>query len=112
MGGRGGPLWRRLTYKLPAPVASGAAPPQKHGRIIVEDVHGVSIVQQLHSSFWDYLEAQLQQFESAPSSYAGLPFDFCGGFVGYLGYELKAETCGDNAHRSPYPDAGMFLADR
>jgi anthranilate/para-aminobenzoate synthase component I len=42
-----------------------------------------------------------------------LPFDFCGGFVGYLGYELKVE-CGAkaNEHQSPFPDAAFFLADK
>jgi anthranilate/para-aminobenzoate synthase component I len=44
---------------------------------------------------------------------ADLPFDFCGGFVGYLGYELKVE-CGAkaNEHQSPFPDAAFFLADK
>lgn len=44
---------------------------------------------------------------------SALPFDFCGGFVGYLGYELKRE-CGAaaNQHASPFPDAAFFLADR
>lgn len=41
-----------------------------------------------------------------------LPFDFCGGLVGYLGYELKAELGGQNAHQAATPDAAMFLADR
>jgi hypothetical protein len=41
-----------------------------------------------------------------------LPFDFWGGFVGYLGYEVRAE-CGAPASRyaSPLPDAALFLAD-
>lgn len=41
-----------------------------------------------------------------------LPTGFRLGFVGYLGYELKAETCGERAHRSPHPDARLVLADR
>ena len=42
-----------------------------------------------------------------------LPFDFWGGFVGYLGYELRVE-CGSPPprHASPLPDAALFLADR
>ncbi|WP_151525535.1 aminodeoxychorismate synthase component I [Serinicoccus kebangsaanensis] len=34
------------------------------------------------------------------------------GFVGYWGYELKAETGGAAAHRSPWPDAWLTFADR
>ncbi|KAK9816688.1 hypothetical protein WJX72_003719 [[Myrmecia] bisecta] len=48
-------------------------------------------------------------------SYMGasqLPFDFWGGYVGYLGYELKAECGGQARHASPTPDAALFLADR
>ena len=41
-----------------------------------------------------------------------LPFDFDCGFVGYLGYELKAECGGSAAHRAPTPDAAFILADR
>ena len=43
------------------------------------------------------------------------PFDFLGGFVGYLGYETRAE-CGSFRSRandaSPNPDAAFFFADR
>lgn len=42
----------------------------------------------------------------------GLPFDFNCGYVGYLGYELKAECGGSAAHDSPLPDAGLIFADR
>ncbi len=41
-----------------------------------------------------------------------LPFELDCGFVGYLGYELKAETGGDAAHASPLPDAFFVFADR
>ncbi|MEA2246572.1 MAG: para-aminobenzoate synthetase, partial [Solirubrobacteraceae bacterium] len=41
-----------------------------------------------------------------------LPFDFVGGFAGYLGYELKAECGARHAHVSPHPDAGLVLCDR
>ena len=48
-----------------------------------------------------------------PDADASPPFDFWGGFVGYLGYELRAE-CDSPAPRraSPLPDAALFLADR
>ena len=42
----------------------------------------------------------------------GLPFSWRPGFVGYWGYELKAETGGSAAHRSPWPDAWLTFADR
>ncbi len=35
-----------------------------------------------------------------------------GGFVGYLGYELKADCGATNVHRSDVPDAVMMLANR
>jgi len=41
-----------------------------------------------------------------------LPFDFNGGFVGYLGYELKAECGGQAAHVSSMPDATFLFADQ
>jgi para-aminobenzoate synthetase len=41
-----------------------------------------------------------------------LPFDVRPGLVGYLGYELKAETSGVAAHASALPDAWLVLSDR
>ncbi len=35
-----------------------------------------------------------------------------GGFVGYLGYECKADCGSSNAHRSDLPDATLMLANR
>jgi para-aminobenzoate synthetase len=41
-----------------------------------------------------------------------LPFEFAGGFVGYLGYEMKADCGAVNHHHSHLPDASFILADR
>ena len=41
-----------------------------------------------------------------------LPAGFVGGFVGYLGYECKADCGSPNVHRSDIPDAVLLLANR
>jgi para-aminobenzoate synthetase len=64
---------------------------------------------QIRQPFLDYLDGQLQRRHTAPP---GLPFDFNLGYVGYLGYELKAETGGAATHRAITPDAALLLADR
>ncbi|MDN0195263.1 aminodeoxychorismate synthase component I [Streptomyces sp. S.PNR 29] len=67
-------------------------------------------VRKVRASVFDYLKRQLA---SRHVDAAGLPFDFTGGYVGYLGYELKAD-CGaqNNRHRSSNPDACWLFADR
>lgn len=42
----------------------------------------------------------------------GLPFGFALGWVGGLGYELKAQTGGMAAHLADTPDAALIFADR
>jgi para-aminobenzoate synthetase len=42
----------------------------------------------------------------------GLPFDFAAGYVGYFGYEAKADCGGSNAHVAETPDAVWLFADR
>jgi para-aminobenzoate synthetase len=64
---------------------------------------------ELRESVLDYCERELARLSAdAPD----LPFDFTCGFVGYLGYELKAELGGELVHRSPLPDAALLLCDR
>jgi para-aminobenzoate synthetase len=42
-----------------------------------------------------------------------VPFDFTGGYVGYFGYELKADSLRTpNSHVAQYPDATWLFADR
>ncbi len=62
-----------------------------------------------HESIFDFLRTELARM-TVPAD--GLPFDFNGGFVGYFGYELKADCDGDAVHSSPLPDAAFLLADR
>jgi para-aminobenzoate synthetase len=66
-------------------------------------------VEVLRESIFDYLGRETRRLR-LPA--AGLPFDLDCGFVGYLGYELKADCDGDAAHRSPAPDAAFVFADR
>ncbi|KAJ9505007.1 hypothetical protein QJQ45_009505 [Haematococcus lacustris] len=172
MAGRGGPLWRRITYRLPPPPSqppgtlspaspdlqqdsrptghTPGSPPgldfpaapllqpqlpylgggcvhtatkacgpckQSHtpcGWVTLEDQHG-------HTECWQTpfflflknLVAELRLPQASTAADQGqLPFDFQGGLVGYLGYELKAECGGEAAHPSPTPDAALLLADR
>jgi len=57
--------------------------------------------------FFEDLEQRLEPEVQAPP----LPFDFAGGYVGYLGYELKAECGSPNRYRSPLPDACLLRVD-
>jgi para-aminobenzoate synthetase len=63
---------------------------------------------------WDFLESTCKQWQCNLSNQtaAALPFDFWGGYVGYLGYELKAECGGCATHQSELPDAALFRVDR
>ena len=60
-------------------------------------------------SVFDYLNRELKEKEHSSED---LPFDFNCGFVGYFGYELKAETGGQRAHESALPDAMFIFCDR
>ncbi|WP_028477322.1 aminodeoxychorismate synthase component I [Nocardia sp. CNY236] len=58
---------------------------------------------------FDFLAAELR---ARPLELPDLPFDFVGGYVGYLGYEVKADCGGRAVHRAPTPDAQWIFADR
>ncbi|MEV8552342.1 aminodeoxychorismate synthase component I [Streptomyces glaucescens] len=60
-------------------------------------------------TFLQWLDRDLRAIEA---QLPPLPCDFALGWVGCLGYELKAECGGDLAHRSDDPDATMVFADR
>ena len=58
---------------------------------------------------FEYLKRELEQRRCVSEN---LPFDFNCGFVGYFGYELKAECGSKLNHPSSLPDAMFLLADR
>ncbi|HEU5472778.1 MAG TPA: aminodeoxychorismate synthase component I [Actinophytocola sp.] len=63
----------------------------------------------IRSGLFDWLARDLAEHAvDAPD----LPFGFTLGWVGYLGYELKAQCQGRRAHRAPDPDAVLIFADR
>ncbi|MEE4421451.1 aminodeoxychorismate synthase component I [Streptomyces bugieae] len=62
-----------------------------------------------HQPFLEWLDRDLRGLDVQRPE---LPCDFALGWVGYLGYELKAQCGGERAHRSTEPDATMVFADR
>jgi para-aminobenzoate synthetase len=58
---------------------------------------------------FEYLKGELEQRHCKSDD---LPFDFNCGFVGYFGYELKAECGVKLKHHSTLPDAMFLFADR
>ncbi|MEU7529811.1 aminodeoxychorismate synthase component I [Saccharothrix sp. NPDC042600] len=90
MGDASGPLARVATYDVWT------------GRVRVGE-------EEFAGPFLSWLEADLAAWRVAPPE---VPFDFALGWVGYLGYELKAECGGEAAHRSEQPDAAFVFADR
>jgi para-aminobenzoate synthetase len=63
-----------------------------------------------HKSIFDYLDRELKRIGIEPP--AGVDRGLVGGYVGYLGYELKADCGSPNVHSSDMPDAAMMLANR
>ncbi|KAL2611619.1 hypothetical protein R1flu_023311 [Riccia fluitans] len=109
MGGKGGSLWQRFTYRIGFQAIDNKLP----GVLRIENAAGQIKETVVQEGFLKLLDKELELRFCPEEDYSGLPFDFCGGFVGYLGYELKVE-CGaeSNSHRSSTPDAAMFLTDQ
>ncbi|HEY7603520.1 MAG TPA: aminodeoxychorismate synthase component I [Gaiellaceae bacterium] len=93
MGGSTGPLSYRLRYDVAAK------------QVTVERSRSTTVS---NESIFDYLQRELDELRDETD----LPFDFNCGFVGYFGYELKADCDGSLVHRSSLPDAQFLFADR
>ena len=96
MGDCSGPLAEYVTYRVP--------------EMTVRVEHSDGTVEVVRSTFFDYLGARLRERSVAPRP--DLPSGFGLGYVGYLGYELKADTGGQLAHASEQADAALVFADR
>jgi para-aminobenzoate synthetase len=91
IGGAGGPLSALLTHD----VAAGQLTLDRGG-----------VAQRTSTGLLDWLHSTRDEV-----SIEGRDF-FCGGYVGYLGYELKAECGSVNSQHSALPDAALLFADR
>jgi para-aminobenzoate synthetase len=94
MGAAGGPLSAFVTYDV------------AEREVRIERPQGSEV---RHESIFDHLDRELRRVGTLGQE---LPFDLTCGFVGYFGYELKADCDGSLAHRSPLPDAAFVFADR
>jgi para-aminobenzoate synthetase len=94
MGAAGGPLSWVVHYHV------------ADGRLTVERPDGRTDTAE---SIFDYLKRELAGLRCLTPA---LPFDFNCGFVGFFGYELKAECGGRLVHRSSVPDAAFMFSDR
>ncbi len=94
MGGSDGPLAARVYYDVSATETTVVRGERT-------EIHQETI--------FDFLQRELGRYAGIT---AELPFDFDCGFVGYFGYELKADCGGTLVHRSPVPDAAFLFSDR
>lgn len=79
----------------------------KRGVVTIHDSDGAKLER---ASIFDVLDRELQSREIEPP--AEIARGLVGGFVGYLGYECKADCGSSNTHRSDVPDAVLMLANR
>ena len=73
------------------------------------EIHRSAVVESRNQSIFDYLRDEITGRRPEGDL---LPFDFTGGFVGYLGYELKQELGGQDMHDASTPDAMGLMSDR
>jgi len=129
MGHKSGKRWRRVTFKLdPSPAresgggggeretvswrSGGADVAPKGGTLTVTDAFGVTQHEYLKDGLMPWLEQRLSERTVSRDEATKLPFDFDGGFVGYLGYEMRNDFDSlPPKYDSPLPDAAFFLVD-
>ncbi|MET0318948.1 MAG: aminodeoxychorismate synthase component I [Rhodococcus fascians] len=95
LGDASGPLAETITYRVGS------------GTVQVTDSHGEQ--SDIGGTVFDYLSERLRE-RAMPAP--NLPFDFACGYVGWFGYELKADCDSPNRHRAETPDAAWLFVDR
>jgi para-aminobenzoate synthetase len=63
-----------------------------------------------HGPIFELLEREMAEIGAEPP--IGVDRGLIGGYVGYLGYELKADCGSPNVHSSDLPDAALMFANR
>ncbi|XP_058182816.1 aminodeoxychorismate synthase, chloroplastic isoform X4 [Rhododendron vialii] len=109
-GGKSGSLWKQVTFRLSD---QSDMTFKGGGNLFIEDAQGSTSCTYLEDGFFEFLNKELQSFSYEEKDFDGLPFDFYGGYIGYIGYNLKVE-CGvaSNSHKSRTPDACFFFSDK
>ncbi|XP_066375509.1 probable aminodeoxychorismate synthase, chloroplastic [Miscanthus floridulus] len=106
MGGKGGSLWKQMTFHLSGQRANCG------GTLITQDAYGYTAKNFIKEGFLEFLNKEIESIQYNEKDYEGLPFEFHGGFVGYLGYGLKVECDASyNKAKSSTPDACFVFAD-
>jgi para-aminobenzoate synthetase len=95
MGTSAGPGERHLSYDVDAAVTT------------IRTATGEEV---RHGSIFDLLGEEMKDLTAEPP--IGVDRGLMGGYVGYLGYELKADCGATNVHGSDLPDAALMLANR
>jgi para-aminobenzoate synthetase len=95
MGTSAGPAARHLTYEVDAATTTIRTPAGEEIR---------------HGSIFELLEQEMDELRAEPP--IGVDRGLMGGYVGYLGYELKADCGSPNVHSSDLPDANLMFANR
>lgn len=99
MGGPGGPLWRKFLFNLPPAAHSPGADAGGQRQGVLTEIKRDGSQEQHCCSFRAWVDAYMRR-NAVRCDGDELPFDFVGGLVGFLGYEMKAESGGANAHSS------------
>jgi para-aminobenzoate synthetase len=73
-------------------------------------IHGAGSTELRRASIFNVLDEQIAQ--RAVTAAPDAPPGPLGAFVGYLGYECKADCGASNAHSSDLPDAALMFANR
>jgi para-aminobenzoate synthetase len=76
------------------------------------EVHIRSATGAPHRATGDMFDYLGRQLAARAIKAAEIPFEFALGYVGFLGYELKADSGGERAHQSSLPDAAFLFSDR
>jgi para-aminobenzoate synthetase len=95
MGTSAGPAERHLSYDVDAAVTT------------IRTATGEEV---RHGSIFELLEGEMKDLQAEPP--IGVDRGLMGGYVGYLGYELKADCGATNVHSSDLPDASLMFANR
>jgi para-aminobenzoate synthetase len=95
MGTSAGPGERHLSYDVDVATTTISTPAGEEFR---------------HGSIFELLDGEMKDLHAEPP--IGVDRGLMGGYVGYLGYELKADCGATNVHSSDLPDAALMLANR